>query len=237
MLLNITESMVFKSSPSRPGEKKYAASRAPGNRWIWHLQSSPRRAPQSDLAMGARGAAGERARGNRMRETEQSCAREEIACQHLPPRVHLTGGDSEREREIERERERTAGRRYLESSPAALYSDLAVAALQSVARAPSSPINLLLLPLLQPIRVDSLNSRTQELLVLLRRAHLCLPVATPSWSCITGTQVHLPLLFPPSAQLLLFMVRVQGCASTYIWNWCSALLSMCALHVLCFCLC
>ena len=236
--------MVFKSSPSRPGEKKCAASRAPGNRWIWRLQSSPRRvwhprrAPQSDLAMGARGAAGEKgARGNRRRETEQSCAREEIARQHLPLRVHLTGGDSEREREIERERERTAGRRYLESSPAALYSDLAVAALQSVARAPSSPINLLLLPLLQPIQADSLNSRTQELLVLLRRAHLCLPVATPSWSCITGTQVPLPLLFPPSAQLLLFMVRVQGCASTYIWNWCSALLSMCALHVLCFCLC
>jgi len=77
---------------------------------------------------GARGRGGKGARGNRMRETEQSCAREEIACQHLPPRVHLTGGDSEREREIERERERAAGRRYLESSPAALYSDLAVAA-------------------------------------------------------------------------------------------------------------
>ena len=78
--------MVFKSSPSRPGEKKCAASTAPGNRWIWRLQSSPRRvwrprrAPQSDLAMGARGAAGEKgARGNRRRETEQSCAREEIA--------------------------------------------------------------------------------------------------------------------------------------------------------------
>ena len=221
--------MVFKSSPRRRLVVQVRKNvRRPGRQEIDGYGVFSRRLGRFGVRggrrraiwrWGARGAAGEKgARGNCRRETEQSCAREEIARQHLPPRVHLTGGDSEREREIKRERERAAGRRYLESSPAALYSDLAVAALLSVARAPSSPINLLLLPLLQPIRADSLNSRTQELLVLLRRAHLCLPVATPSWSCITGTQVPLPLLFPPSAQLLLFMVRVQGCASTYIWN-------------------
>jgi len=96
--------MVFKSSPSRPGEKKCAASRAPGNRWIWRLQSSPRRvwrprrAPQSDLAMGARGAAGERARAGIACGKQSRVARARKSRANTSRREYISRAGIQRER-------------------------------------------------------------------------------------------------------------------------------------------
>ena len=64
--------------------------------------------------------------------------------------------------------------------------------------APSSPIDLHL-PLLQSIRADSLNSRTQVLLVFDVPTSASLP---PPLARV-ASQGPLPLLFLPSAQLLL----------------------------------
>jgi len=106
--------MVFKSSPRRRLVVQVRKNvRRPGRQEIDGYGVFSHRLGRFGVRGGRRraiwrwgraGRGGKGAHGNRLWETEQSCAREEIACQHLPPRVHLTGGDSERVREIERER-------------------------------------------------------------------------------------------------------------------------------------
>jgi len=112
------------------------------------------------------------------------------------------------------QRERAAGQQHLESSVVTRCSIYRFSS-NPVAPAPSPPIDLHLLPLLQQIRADSLHSCTQELLVLLRCAHLHLPAGTPSLSCITGTPVPLPLPFIPSAQLLLLMLECKAACAAH----------------------
>ena len=109
-----------------------------------------------------------------------------------PGATHLRGADSERETE----RERATGWRHLESAAAAHCSDPAMPAPQSCGSGPSS-INLHLLPLLRPIRVDSLHSSRSSW--FLRRAHLCLPASTPT---TTVSQTHKYLFLSRSFALL-----------------------------------
>lgn len=219
--------MVFKASPSRPGGNRFWVSRAPGPPCLWRLESSLGEcctAIWRDAwvkTRGARGESGAVARG--------TCAPQ------VPAATSLTRAQTQRER--------AAGQQHLESSVVTRCSIYRFSS-NPVAPAPSPPIDLHLLPLLQQIRADSLHSCTQELLVLLRCAHLHLPAGTPSLSCITGTPVPLPLPFLPSAQLLLLMLECKAACAAHslvcgvdalLCSRCCLLLGFCGVFV-CACL-
>jgi len=174
--------MVFKSSPWRPGGNRFLASGAPSTSCVWRPESSPRRqwrrffrkaSPVVNLASARvkRGAAGPR--GNRQRRRAwEGFARGNQQRRARGPRAYTSRRDVSGEVADlggQREKERAGGRRHLESSAATRRGCSNPACLLSNPMAPApSPIDLHLLPLLQPIWADSLHSLSiQELLVVL----------------------------------------------------------------------